>query len=130
MLYAASLVLTALVQSVSAVSAWMPPAEQTAKQAPLYVTIENPTMYDVYIVKAKTDVAENVEFHESDGFGGDEPVKDFTIPAYESLEILSRGPHIVLTGLKRPLKEGQTVTITLTTDGGQDIEIKAEVRKP
>jgi copper(I)-binding protein len=119
-----------LAQSIAASSAWMPPAEKTAKQAPIYVTIENPTMYDIYIVKGKTDAAKYVEFHESDGFGGDEPVKDFTVPAYGALEILSRGPHMVLTELTRALNIGDKVTVVLTTDGGENFEVVAEVRKP
>ena len=36
---------------------------------------------------------------------------------------------MVLSGLKRPLKDGDTIPLTLTTDEGTTMEVSATVKK-
>ena len=38
------------------------------------------------------------------------------------------GVHLVLKDLKRPLKEGETITLTVVTDGGVAIPLAAIVK--
>jgi copper(I)-binding protein len=55
-------------------------------------------------------------------------VKEVTVPAYGSLTLEPRGPHLLLTDLKRPLKAAETVALTLTTDIGVVLKVPASVR--
>jgi copper(I)-binding protein len=132
-----TLVLTAptrhhVAQNVSAVSAWIVPPEAGATGASAHVELNNPTMYDVYVVSATAGaVAASVELR-SGAAPGDTPVtvKEFAIPAYGSIDAVGSAPHLRLVGLKRPLAPGEMVELTLTTDTGAVLTVRASVRTP
>jgi copper(I)-binding protein len=116
--------------AVSASKAWIKlpaPGEETAQA---FVIVENQTMYDVYVVSASTEVAEAVQFFEPAPTRTAEPmvVKEITAPAFGRLEMTPSGAYLQLVGLTRPLLEGETITLTLTTDGGVALEVRAVVR--
>ena len=56
-------------------------------------------------------------------------VKEVTVPAYGSLSMDPKGLHMVLSGLKRPLKDGDTISLTLTLHEGSKMEVSAAVKK-
>ena len=115
-------------KSISAGSGWVKmPAGGDATAA--FVTIDNPTMYDAYLVSASSDVAASVTFRQRAKGQDANEVKDLVVPAYGSLEMSPDGPHLWLSGLKRPLTEKETVTLQLTTDGNLTLSVTAEVRK-
>jgi len=109
--------------AVTMSDAWVPLPAAGATSTALYATIENPTMYDVYVVSGTSEVAATVELRD-----GDKPVKDFTVASFGSLELKAGGPHVLLGGLKRTLKDGETIELTLTTDGGLAIKAAAVVK--
>ena len=49
--------------------------------------------------------------------------------AQNETELKPGAVRIRLKDLKKPLKAGDTVALTLTTDGGATIKVSAEVRK-
>jgi periplasmic copper chaperone A len=119
--------LAAAQKALSASKAWVkaPSAGETSAKA--FVLIDNPTMYDVYVVSAQSDAAASVTFQK----GSDakpETVPNITAPAYDSVELKPDGVHMLLTGLKKPLKPGDKVTIVLATDSGITIEATADVK--
>ena len=84
-------------------------------------------MYDVYIVGAETDVAEAVELVQiSKGKPG--VVKEVTVAAFDRLEMSPEGTFLRLTQLRRPLKTGESVTITLKTDTGTALSVDLVVK--
>lgn len=93
-----------------------------AATASAYVTIQNPTMYDIYVVSASADVAGKIEFRD-----GDKPAKELTVPSFGSLELKSGEASMLMMDLKRPLKAGETIELTLRTDGGISLKIPATV---
>lgn len=95
----------------------------TATAASVYLTINNPTMYDIYVMSATSDAAGKVEL-----FSGDKPVENMTVAAYGSLTLKTGGMSLRLSDLKRSLKAGENVTITLVTDGGIQIVAAALVK--
>ncbi len=115
-------------KQLSASKAWVkaPAAGETSAIA--FAVVDNPTMYDVYLMSAASDVAEAVEFRRAKGGGPPEVVANLTAPAYGAVELKADGVYLLLTGLKRALKRGETIAITLTTDGGVAIDVAAEVR--
>jgi copper(I)-binding protein len=117
-----------LLQTLSVASAWIAAPGDGSTSAVVHVSIENPTMYDVFVVSGSSDVAGEVELREPDGSGGTRPVSSFTIPAYGVLELGAAGPHVLLKQLRRHLKGGDAVVVTLATDGGERLRVDAVVR--
>ena len=96
----------------------------------IYATLSNPTMYDAYIESGTSD-AGKVELREGDPStspGGSKTVSTFTLPSFGSLELKAGGPFVLVTNLKNQLKAGDTIKVTLNTDGGAAIAIAAVIR--
>jgi len=119
---AVALVLSLLVQkdpTASDASAAMVAAGSIA----VYATVSNPTMYDVFVVSAASEQAGKAELRD-----GDKTISHITVPSFGSIELKSGGPFVLLSDLKSQLKAGDTVKLTLMTDGGIAIAITAVVR--
>jgi copper(I)-binding protein len=91
--------------------------------ASVYLSVDNPTMYDIYVVSATSDAAGKVELRE-----GDKAVKTITVASFGSAELAPGAAYLQLSELKRPLKAGDEVTVTLTTDGGITVAATAVVK--
>lgn len=132
---AASLLLPlgALAQSTVTVSGvWVRETVPGRNVTAAYATVENPGTADLQIVGASAEVAGRVEMHEMMRSGDMmkmSPVKAITVPAKGKVELKPGGLHIMLFDLKRPLKEGETVELTLTTDKGATVKAQAPVKK-
>ena len=111
--------------AVTASDAWATESAMDRPVAEAYLSINNPTMYDIYVVKATSDVAGKIEFR-----NGAKALKEITVPAYGSIELAPNGTVLSLLDLKKPLRLGDTVELVLTTDGGIDLTLSAIVRKP
>jgi copper(I)-binding protein len=122
---------TALVALLLNVTALAQPAPTAADAtvvvagatASVYLVINNPTMYDIYVVSATTPAAGKVEI-----YSGDKPVQDLTVSSYGSLELKAGGMFLRLSELKRELKAGESITVTMMTDGGVSIVAVAAVK--
>ena len=106
-------------QAPTASDATVVTADATAS---VYLTVNNPTMYDLYVMSATSDAAGKVEL-----LSGDKPVESMTVAAYGSLTLKSGGMFLRLSDLKRALKAGDKITVTLVTDGGIEIAATALV---
>ena len=91
------------------------------------VTIENGTMYDIYIVGAESDAAGTIEIVQSSA-GKAVAVKELSVPAFGSVVMSPDSDHLVMRDLKGPLKSGAEVTIVLITDGGERLSTTAVVK--
>jgi copper(I)-binding protein len=107
-------------------SAWvkLPVAGDTTAHA--FAVVENPTMYDFYVLSATTDVAGRVEIRRA---GKDGALSDVTVPAYGSLTMDQKGVHLLLHDLKKPLNENDKVSLTLVTEVGSKLDVVAVVKK-
>ena len=116
---------------VAASKGWVKVPAPGETMTAAFAVVENPTMYDVYLVSATADVAGKVEFREKvNGNNAEAQVKKFvTVPAYGSVIMDPNGVYLVLMDLKRPLKETDPVSLTLTTDVGVALRVSASVRK-
>lgn len=97
-----------------------------------FVVIENAGAADLQIVGATCDAAGTVEMHEMVRSGDMmkmAPVKSIVVPARGKVELRPGGLHLMLFELKKPLKEGDTVNLTLTTDTGARVQAAAAVKK-
>ena len=89
----------------------------------VYATITNPGMYDVFLMSASSDQAGKAELRD-----GDKTVPNMTVPAYGSLELAPGKMFVLLSNLKGELKAGETVKLTIATDGGIAISLAAVVK--
>lgn len=88
----------------------------------VYATISNPTMYDAYIDGGKSD-AGTIVLRD-----GDKTTSTITIPSFGSVELKAGGPFVLVTDLKGQPKAGDTIKVTLSTDGGAAIAIAAVIK--
>jgi periplasmic copper chaperone A len=94
------------------------PPSQTITAA--YMTIENHSGGDISLRSASTEVAQTVELHKMelvDGMMKMHRVKTIDIPAGGTAELKPGGYHLMVIGLKKELKQGDKVTITLEFSG-------------
>jgi copper(I)-binding protein len=112
---------------ITATDAWVKLPEPGEKATDAYATINNPGMYAIYLVSGTTDIAGKLEFR--DASKGNAPQDDVTVINYESTYMSPKGVYMHLSDLKRELKEGETVYITLKTELGLPVEIEAKVKK-
>jgi hypothetical protein len=116
----------------SASDGWVKAPAPGEKTATAFVVVDNPGMYDIYLVSATADAADKVEFREPgpDGALKAQAIAEVTVPAYGSLFMGPKGVQMLLLGLKRPLKKGDTVSLTVTTEAGIKLQVFALVRQP
>ena len=116
-------------QEVSASEGWIELPAEGATTASAFVVVKNPTMYDIYLISAATEVAAGVELRDTaEGEGEAKTLPEITVPAYGSVRMKADGVHLQLMDLERPLKEGETILLTLTTDGAVKLRVRAPVR--
>jgi len=84
------------------------------------------------LIRAVSDVAEKVELHET-RMEGDvakmQPVPRVEIPARGRVEFKPRGLHVMLIGLKRELRVGDTFTLTLRFEKSGEIPVTVTVKE-
>lgn len=104
----------------------------------VFLTIHNHTTVDDRLVDAKSDVAERVELHthKDDGNGVMQMIhvpEGFAVAAGEMHMLARGGDHVMLLGLTRDLKEGDTFPLTLVFETAGEITLEVAVdnaRKP
>ena len=83
-----------------------------------YVTIQNQGTSDDTLVSVATPVAASTQVHEMSMDNGVMKMRELKdglpIPAGKTVTLQPGGFHVMLMGLKQPLKEGESVTLTLT----------------
>ena len=87
------------------------------------------------VVAASSPVAEMVEIHEmkmDNGVMKMRAVEALALPAGQAVALKPGSYHVMLMGLKAPIKAGETVPLTLTLEGDDKqrttVEVKAEAR--
>lgn len=103
-----------------------------ASNTALFMTLKNKGKTDMVISGASSPVAKAAEVHMTTHKGGMmqmHHIPELTIKAGESIPFTPDGYHIMLIGLKKPLKEGAIVPLTLKFKNGDILKIEAPVHK-
>ncbi|HWE74570.1 MAG TPA: copper chaperone PCu(A)C [Stellaceae bacterium] len=112
---------------------WARATPGAAKTAAIYFTVTNSgTTPDTLEGTASTPAAEHAGLHEEKMVSGVmemRPIESLTIAPGKSLTLEPNGYHLMLTGLKAPLKEGQSVPLTLTFEHAGTRQVTASVAK-
>lgn len=96
-----------------------------------FMVIRNSGSTDRTVVQAQSPAAKVVELHNhinDNGVMRMRPVDKIEIKAGGQAELKPGGLHIMLIGLTRSLKEGETVPITLKLDDGSSTRVEVPVR--
>jgi periplasmic copper chaperone A len=97
-----------------------------------YLLLKNTDKVDHALVKASSDAAKNVELHTVIEEGGKKvmrPVPKMDVKAGGETTLKPGAYHIMLIGLKAPLKEGANVAITLGFEDGSSKNVSATVKE-
>lgn len=113
--------------------AWVRPSPLATGNGAAYMVIRNNTQADDALIAAASDAADAVEIHESVEMEGDmmsmQPVERIDVPAGGTATLEPGGYHVMLIGLHDQLREGDTVTLTLTFETYGEMTIEAPVRE-
>ncbi len=118
--------LAALLQDPSIATARVNPPAAGASSTEAYVTILNPTTYDIEVTGASSDIASAIELRQA---GRDAKLSGATVPAYGFLEMDAKGVYLLLKDLRKPLAGGDTVKLTIATDIGTKLTVAAVVEQ-
>lgn len=116
-------------------------ARSSSPQAPtgaVFFEIENHEIIEDRLLSVRTDAAERAELHthKEDAAGVMqmlEITEGIPIAPGESHVLARGGDHVMLLGLKKPLVQGETVTLTLTFQNAGEVVVDVPVdqtRKP
>ena len=109
------------VESLTVKDAWVRASTPGAKNGVAYVTIINHGMKPDTLVGAVSDVAAKVELHSHknvDGVMQMRQIASVPVPPHSVAELQPGGDHIMLMGLKRQLKVGDHLILTLKFQSG------------
>lgn len=95
----------------------------------IFGTLDNPTGQDITVLSGASPVAGMVELHEVVTVNGAAKMRPktggFMIPAHGGHVLRPGGDHIMIMGLRRAVKAGDTVTAILTLKDGATVEVSA-----
>ena len=97
----------------------------------VYLTIVNPGSVSDDVIAASSDVAETAELHESyeeSGMTMMRPIIKLHVHAGGKLEMKPGGYHIMLINLKRELKAGQVISLSLLLQKAGRVPVRATVK--
>ncbi|CAM3069659.1 copper chaperone PCu(A)C [Vibrio rarus] len=104
----------------------------TSTTSAIFLTIDNPTTHDRALISAVTPMAQVTELHThamQDGIMKMRKLQRINVPAKSKTVLKPHGLHVMLFGLKEPLKEGMIVPLTLTFDSGRVLNLSVPVKK-
>lgn len=110
-------------------------ARATLPSAPVgggFLTITNDGDTDDKLIAAETAVAGHTELHEmvmdGDVMKMRELADGLPIPAHESVELAPSGYHLMFMELKEPLKEGESLDVTLTFEKAGTVTLPVAIK--
>lgn len=111
---------------------WSRPTPPGTPMGVGYMVIRNHSDRDIKLVSASTPRADHVSIHETmmkDGVMRMQPLKNgLAVPAGGAVELKPHSYHLMLEKLVKPLKEGESIPLTLEFEGAEAIEVELSVR--
>lgn len=111
---------------------WARATPGAAKTAAIYLTVTNAGTTSDTLIAASTPTADKSELHfmkMENGIMEMRPVPSIAIAPGKSVVLEPNGYHIMLVGLKAPLKEGDKVPLTLAFEHAGTQQVTASVAK-
>jgi copper(I)-binding protein len=112
--------------------AWARATPSGAKTGATYGTLVNTGASDDRLVGVSTPVAERAQLHahvDAAGVTRMEPLSSIELTAGTSTVLAPGGRHIMLFGLKRPLKPGESFPLALTFQKAGTVRVEVTVQE-
>lgn len=106
----------------------MPPA---SKNTAAYMQLKNMTDKPIKLLEVKSDIAKKIELHNivsEKGLLKMQPQPFIEVKANNTLTLKPGSYHIMMMGMKRQVKQGEQVKMTLTFEGGITRELTVPVK--
>ena len=119
--------------SVIVSNPWARASAPTARNGAAYLKIESAPGTKDRLLDARSPVAEAVEVHETtviDGIARMRRIPEIGIAPDRPVELAPGGMHMMLMGLKSPLKEGDLFSLILRFESAGEIAVKVIVEAP
>jgi copper(I)-binding protein len=113
-------------------TAWARATPGNAPTGAVYFRVVNRGIAPDRLVAVTTPVAERAEIHENkivDGVMQMRPLGGVTIEPRQSMELKPGGDHLMLIGLKHPLKQGESFPLTLVFEKAGTLTVGVAVEK-
>ncbi len=125
-------------QEVRVEDAYARSASPVSKSGAAFMMIHNAGTEDDRLIAARSDVAARVELHTHKEIGDGvmqmvEVEEGFAIPAGGMHALARGGDHVMFMGLKAPMEQDDTISVTLVFEKAGDIVVDVPVdltRKP
>lgn len=124
---------------ITVTDAWARPSSAMAGAGAAYATITNAGSAVDALIGVTSPAAATVEVHETVAMGSPEasgsgmmgmrPVARIEIPAGGSIQLKPGSYHVMLIGLVKDLKAGDSIDLTLKFEKAGEITVKAQVRE-
>ncbi len=112
--------------------AWVRAVPPVSTMSAAFFRIRNTGDERDYLVGVRSGVAETAEIHTTvmeDSMMKMRRLNEVEIPPGKTVEFRPMGKHIMLIDLKKPLREGERVKLTLIFRKSGEISVTAEVRR-
>jgi len=123
----------ALADKLAVTDAWARTTPPGVQMGAVYFRLHNATSKSDRLLKLRTSVAAAAEVHRTEiveGMARMREVSVLHVAPGEKLEFAPGGLHVMLMGLKGPLKEGQTFPLELVFEVAGPQKVTVTVRKP
>ncbi len=98
--------------------------------AAVYFALHNDDDREHRLQGVRCECAERASLHlteDLDGVSMMTAVDAIAVPAGETVELRPGGSHIMLEGLRAPLREGSTIEVSLELDRGEPVELEVPI---
>ncbi|MBW2473124.1 MAG: copper chaperone PCu(A)C [Deltaproteobacteria bacterium] len=119
-------------QGITVQDAWIRGIPPSATTTAAFMTIHNAGSDDAILKSADCEVAETVQIHNMEQVGEIMKMKEVSelrIPANGQAILAPKGYHIMLIGLVRPIKEGESIPLSLNFTDRPTVVVDAVVKK-
>lgn len=121
----------ALAGELTVTGAWARTTPPGIRMGAIYLVIDNGSVKSDRLLKLKTAVASTAEVHRTevlDGIARMREVAVLHVDAGERIEFRPGGHHVMLTGLHKPLVEGQVFELELLFEVGGPRKVRVVVK--
>jgi len=112
-------------------NAWVRLSPPVVNNSAAYMVVQNPSTENVKLIGVSCDAAASAGIHTMHMDGNRmvmHPENEVDIPAKGEAQFKPGGSHVMLMGLKHPLKEGEIVKIVFHLSNNESLTVSAPVR--
>ena len=110
-------------KALTIVHPWVPETEAKDKEVRVSMRVKNVGRLSDRLLRAQTPVAEEVIIQNEQG----QPIASTTIRARSELSLTAKGDHILLRGLRQPLRAYDTFRLTLVFEKAGSVPVDVTV---